>query len=57
MLPTRVYAAFPLLCPLCHAHMRLIAFINEASIVREILDHLGEATRPPLIAPARGALL
>ena len=34
--------------------MRIIAFITEPSAVRQILDHLGEATRPPRFAPARG---
>ena len=46
--------AFPLACPICHAEMRIIAFINESSTVRKILDHIGEATQPPRIAPARG---
>ena len=54
MLLARIYAVFPLLCPLCHAAMRRIAFINAARTVRQILAHLGEATRPPRIAPARG---
>jgi hypothetical protein len=34
--------------------MRIIAFITEPSTVRQILDHLGEPTRPPRFAPARG---
>jgi hypothetical protein len=34
--------------------MRIIAFITEPSTVRQILEHLGEAIRPPRIAPARG---
>jgi hypothetical protein len=34
--------------------MRLIAFITEPSTVRQILDHLGEPTRPLRFAPARG---
>lgn len=37
--------------------MRTIAFITEASIVRKILDHLGESAQPPSIVPARGPLL
>jgi hypothetical protein len=37
----RIYEIFPLTCPCCHAEMRIIAFINEASAVRKILDHLG----------------
>jgi Putative transposase len=53
MLLARIYEAFPLSCPICHAEMRIIAFINEAC-TGKILDHLGEATQPPCIAPARG---
>ena len=50
----RIYEVFPLLCPLCGAEMRIIAFITDPSTVRDILDHLGEPTAPPRIAPARG---
>jgi hypothetical protein len=34
--------------------MRIIAFITDAGTVRKILDHLGEPTQSPKIAPARG---
>ena len=34
--------------------MRIIAFVTDASTVRDILAHLGEPTAPPRIAPARG---
>ncbi len=54
LLLARIYEAFPLLCPICHAEMRIIAFINEAATVTQILEHIGEATQPPRIAPARG---
>ena len=53
MLLARIYAVFPLTCAFCHAEMRIIAFITEPSTVRQILDHLGEPTRPPRFAPAR----
>jgi hypothetical protein len=33
--------------------MRIIAFITDGPTVRDILDHLGEPTAPPRIAPAR----
>lgn len=33
------------------AEMRIIAFINDAMAVCEILAHLGEATSPPRLAP------
>jgi hypothetical protein len=54
MLLARIYEAFPLACPICHAEMRIIAFINEAVTVKKILDHIGESSQPPRIAPARG---
>ncbi|MDP2793028.1 MAG: hypothetical protein Q8O25_02935 [Sulfurisoma sp.] len=34
--------------------MRIVAFIIEVQVVREILTHLGEPTSPPRMAPARG---
>ena len=30
------------------------AFINDADTVGKILNHIGESTQPPRIAPARG---
>ena len=54
MLLARIYEAFPLQCSICHASMRIIAFINEAGIVKKLLDHIGKPTQPPRIAPARG---
>ena len=35
------------------AEMRIIAFITEPSTVRQMLEHLGQPTRPPRFAPAR----
>jgi hypothetical protein len=54
LLLARIYEVFPLVCPLCGAEVRIIAFITEAPTVRDILAHLGEPTAPPRIAPARG---
>ncbi len=54
LLLARIYELFPLLCPKCGGEIRIIAFLTEASAVREILSHLGEPTSPPPIAPARG---
>jgi len=34
--------------------MKIIPFIDEGDVVREILAHLGEPVDPPHIAPARG---
>lgn len=54
MLLARIYEALPLSCPICHSQMRIVVFINDAGTVNKILDHIGESTRPPRIAPARG---
>ena len=50
----RIYEALPLSCPICHSQMRIIAFINDTGTVGKILNHIGESTQPPRIAPARG---
>lgn len=54
MLLARIYETLPLVCPLCQSPMRIIAFITEGSSVRKILEHIGESTVPPKLAPARG---
>jgi hypothetical protein len=54
MLLARIVETLPLRCPLCHAAMRIIAFINAARTVRQILEHQRDPNRPPRIAPARG---
>jgi hypothetical protein len=43
-----------LVCPLCGAEMRIIAFITDGPTVRDILVHRGEPITPPTVAPARG---
>ena len=54
MLLARLYLIFPHICPLCGGQMRIIAFITEGPVIRHILDHIGEPSRPPPIAVARG---
>ena len=54
LLLARIYEVFPLRCSLCGVEMRIIAFLTDGPTVRDILDHLGEPTAPPQIAPARG---
>lgn len=54
MLLARLFESLPLVCPNCGADMRIIAFITQAAPVERILTHIGEPSRPPLIAPARG---
>jgi hypothetical protein len=53
LLLARIDEVFPLVCPRCGGEMRIIAFITDACVVREILSHVGEPTSPPPIAPAR----
>jgi hypothetical protein len=54
VLIARIYEAFPLLCPMCGGHMRIIAFITHSADIRHILDHIGADSEPPRISPARG---
>ena len=53
MLLARSYETLPQACPVCQSPMRIIAFITEAGTVQKTLDHLGELSQPPRIAPAR----
>ena len=54
LLLARIYEVLPLLCPKCGGEMRIIAFITEGAVIREILGHLGEPISPPRLMPARG---
>lgn len=54
LLLARIYEVLPLMCPKCGGEMRIIAFITEVAVVRDILACLGEPTSPPRMAPARG---
>jgi hypothetical protein len=54
ILLARIYEAFPLQYQICHAAMRIIAFVNDSVAASTILDHICESTQPPRIVPARG---
>ena len=54
LLLARIYEVPPLLCPQCDGAMKIIAFIAETVVIREILAHLGEPKSPPRLMPARG---
>lgn len=46
----KIYEIDPLTCPKCNGTMRVIAFIEEAAVIRKILEHLGLwviSPRPP----------
>lgn len=49
----KIYEVDPLTCPRCASPMELIAFIEEASAIRKILQHLGLWNRPPRSPPPR----
>ena len=53
MLIARIYEVFPLLYPICGGQMRIIAFITHSADVRRILNHIGVASVPSHISPAR----
>ncbi len=54
MLLARLYESTPLVCPICKADMRIVAFVTDGDSVRHILEYIGESTDPPRISPARG---
>jgi Putative transposase len=54
VLIARIYEVFPLLCPICGGQMRILAFVTHRADIRHLLDHIGVASEPPHIAPARG---
>ena len=55
LLLARIYEVLPLICPKCGGDMRIIAFINEGPVIREILGHLGEPTAAPTLrSPTNG---
>lgn len=46
----KIYEIDPLICPKCNGTIRVIVFIEEAAVIRKILEHLGlwvVPTRPP----------
>ncbi|MDD4862299.1 MAG: transposase [Smithellaceae bacterium] len=46
----KIYEVDPLICPKCKGAMRIISFIEDAQVIREILTHLGlwlGRSRPP----------
>ena len=49
----RIYGVFALQCSRCGGRVHLVGFITESATVRQILEHVGERTTTPAIAPAR----
>ncbi len=52
-MPARIYGVFALKCSGCGGRVRLVGFITEPATVRQILEHVGEPTNAPAIAPVR----
>ena len=46
----RIYEVDPLICLNCGAKMKILAFIIEPAVIRQILDHLGKGA-PPRVPP------
>jgi hypothetical protein len=57
LLPARIYDVFLLGRQICGGAMRIVAFINDATTVRDILFHLGELTAPPQMLGTVGRTL
>jgi hypothetical protein len=52
----KVYEADPLVCPRCKGPMRVIALIDDPTVVRRILEHLGRSgARTRRARPARAS--
>jgi len=52
----KVYETDPLICPKCCGQMRIISFIDQADVIKKILQHLGlweESHAPPESEPPR----
>ena len=48
----RICGVFALKCSRCGGRVHLVGFITEPETVRQILEHVGERTTAPVIAPA-----
>lgn len=49
LLLARIHEVLPLVCPKFGVDMRIISFINEGPVIREILGPLGEPTSAPYV--------
>ena len=47
----KIYVVDPLTCPRCRNRMEIIAFIEEWTVIRKILQHLNLWERPPRAPP------
>ena len=49
----RIYGVLALQCSRCGGRVHVVGFITEPATVRQIVEHVGERTTAPAIAPAR----
>lgn len=49
----RIYEVVPLDCPKCGARMKILTFIIDPKVIRQLLDHLQQKARHR--APPSGA--
>ena len=49
----RIYGVLALQCSRCGGRVHVVGFITEPATMRQILEHVGERTTAPAIAPAR----
>ena len=50
----RVFGVNVLRCPKCGGEGRVIACIDDPTVIRKILNHMGLSAEPIGLAPARG---
>ena len=50
----RVYEVDPLICPKCHGQMKIISFLHDAKVIKDICDSLGLQSwrAPPKLSKA-----
>ena len=53
----RIYGVYARKCSRCGGRVHLVGFIIELAPVRQLLEHVGERTAAPAIAPARSPSL
>jgi hypothetical protein len=50
----RTFSVDVFCCPKCGGRRRVLAYLTSRQAVRSILEHLGLASQPPRLVPARG---
>jgi len=53
----KIYEVDPLVCPKCQGTMRIISFIEDPSVIRDILNHLGLWLHHQKLTPCQGEMM